>query len=112
MITIPGLRIMYLRLFQLETGVFAVADPGEGHGRPAPPPPPPTYFSTKMRPKGPKHSFLETAPAPCLRVWMTGPLPTPRPYLEVCTRHLFGLRKFFSVKSLDQFKKTICNVTI
>ena len=30
MITIPGLRIMYLRLFQLETGVFAVADPGEG----------------------------------------------------------------------------------
>ena len=76
------------------------------------PPPPPTYFSTKMRPKGRKHSFLETAPAPCLRVWMTGPLPTPRPYLEVCIRHLFGLRKFFSVKSLDQFKKTICNVTI
>ena len=26
------------------------------------------YFSTKMRPEGPKHSFLETAPAPCLRV--------------------------------------------
>ena len=39
MITIPGLRIMYLRLFQLETGVFAVADPGEGPGRPTPPPP-------------------------------------------------------------------------
>ena len=30
MITIPSLRKMYLRLFQLETGVFAVADPGGG----------------------------------------------------------------------------------
>ena len=33
MITIPSLRKMYLRLFQLETGVFAVADPGKGPGR-------------------------------------------------------------------------------
>ena len=33
MITIPSLRKMYLRLFQLETGVFAVEDPGEGPGR-------------------------------------------------------------------------------
>ena len=64
MITIPSLRKMYLRLFQLETGVCAVADPGGGGpgGTGTP------YFSTKMRPEGPKHSFLETAPAPCLRV--------------------------------------------
>ena len=36
MITIPSLRKMYLRLFQLETGVFAVADPGGGREARAP----------------------------------------------------------------------------
>ena len=57
MITIRGLRKMYLRLFQLETGVFAVVDPGEGPGGPARLP----YFSTKMRTEGPKKNFFETA---------------------------------------------------
>ena len=33
--------------------------------------PPPPYFSNKMRPEGPKKSFLETGPPTYLRVWMT-----------------------------------------
>ena len=37
-----------------------------GPGCPSPP-----YFSTKMRPEGPKKSFLETGPPTYLRVWMT-----------------------------------------
>jgi len=36
----------------------SVADQGEGPGRPGSPP----YFSTKMKPEGPKKIFLETAP--------------------------------------------------
>ena len=36
--------------------------------------PPPPYFWTKLRPRGPKKNFLETAPAPpsppCLKVWL------------------------------------------
>ena len=39
-----------------------------GPGCPSPP-----YFSTKMRPEGPKKSFLETGPPTYLRVWMTAP---------------------------------------
>ena len=45
---------------------------GRGSGSPIPPP----SFSTKMRPEGPKKSFLEIAPAPTppyLRLWMTAP---------------------------------------
>ena len=53
--------------------LFSVADPGEGQGVPGPP-----YFSTKMRPIGPKKNFLETGPPSYLRVWMTGP-PNPHP---------------------------------
>ena len=34
----------------------------------------PPYFSTKMRPEGPKKIVLETVP-PYLRVWMTGSPP-------------------------------------
>ena len=63
-----------------------------GGARGTRPPPPPTtpYFSTKMRPEGPKKIFLETGssllsqglddrpPAP--------PLPPP-PYLKVWIRH-------------------------
>ena len=37
-------------------------------------PPPPPYFWTRLRPKGPKKNFLETAPPPppppCLKVWL------------------------------------------
>ena len=37
---------------------------------------PPPYFSTKMRPEGPKNIFLETAPPhPYLSLWMTAPPP-------------------------------------
>ena len=43
-----------------------VADRGEV-ARGARPPP---YFSTKMRPEGPKNIFLETPPPLYLRVWM------------------------------------------
>ena len=50
--------------------LFSVADPREGPGGPAPP-----YFSTKMRPIGPKKIFLETGPPSYLRVWMTAPPP-------------------------------------
>ena len=56
--------------------LFSVADPGEGQGVPAPP-----YFSTKMRPIGPKKFFLETGPPSYLRVWMTRP-PQPLPPLS------------------------------
>ena len=40
--------------------------------------PAPAYFSTKMRPEGPKKKFWETGPPliPYLRVWMTVPPPT------------------------------------
>ena len=77
MITIPGLRKMYLRLFQLETGVFAVADPGEGPGRPGPP-----LFFDQNEARRAETQFCGDRPAPCLRVWMTGPLPTPPPLSE------------------------------
>ena len=50
----------------------AVADPREGPGGPAFPPLPP-YFYTKMRPKRAEKNFLQTAPPPYLRVWMTSP---------------------------------------
>ena len=33
----------------------------------------PPYFSTKMRPEGPKKIFLKTAPSPNLGVWMSAP---------------------------------------
>ena len=46
---------------------LAVVDPGEGYWGPGSPP----YFSTKMRPEGPKKCFLETAPPPpYLKVWI------------------------------------------
>ena len=38
--------------------------------------PPSPYFWTKMRPEGPKKSFLETWPPTYLRVWMTGAPPS------------------------------------
>ena len=60
MITIPGLRIMYVRLFQLETGVFALADPGEGAGGPGPP----SLFFDQNEDRDRFH--------PSLRVWMAG----------------------------------------
>ena len=47
-----------------------VADPGEGPGEHAPP-----YFSTKMRPEGPKNCFWRQSAPPYLRVWMTDPPP-------------------------------------
>ena len=46
-----------------------------GVARPVADPGPPPYFSTKMRPKGPKKIVLETAPPP------------PPPYLKVWIRH-------------------------
>ena len=47
-----------------------------GAGGPGPP-----YFSTKMRPIGPKKFFLETGRPSYLRVWMTRP-PQPLPPLS------------------------------
>ena len=38
---------------------------------------PPPYFWTKLRPKGLKKIFWETAPPPYLRVWMTSLPPPP-----------------------------------
>ena len=58
---------------------MAVADPGEGPGGA------PRYFSTKMRPKGPKKIFLETA-RPYLKVLMTPPPPA---YLKFWIRHWY-----------------------
>ena len=51
----------------------SVEDPGEGPGGPAPP-----YFSTKMRPEGPKKHLKETPP-------LSQALddPPPPPYLKV-----------------------------
>ena len=46
-----------------------------GVARPVADPGPPPYFSTKMRPKGPKNFFLVPAPPP------------PPPYLKDWTRH-------------------------
>ena len=63
MITIPGLRIMYVRLFQLETGVFALADPGEGAGGPGRP----SLFFDQNEDRDRFHPYL--------RVWMTAPPP-------------------------------------
>ena len=49
---------------------------------------PPPYFSTKMRPEGPK-KILGRRLLPYLRVWMTPPPPPPR-YLKVWIRHCPG----------------------
>ena len=44
---------------------------GRGSGGPVPP-----YFSTKMRPEGPKKIFWRLPP-PYLRVWMAAPMTDP-----------------------------------
>ena len=63
---------------------LAVADPGEGPGGPTPP--------LIFRPS--KNFFLETAPSPHLRVWMTGTRPHPTPLcLDVWIRHCLVLLK-------------------
>ena len=62
-------------------GSTSVADPGEGPGEHAPP-----YFSTKMRPEGPKKMFLETAAPLSQGLDDRPPLPPPS-YLKVWIRH-------------------------
>ena len=66
---------------------LVVADPGESRGGP----PPPLIF----RPI--KKFFLETAPSPYLRVWMTGTRPPPPPPPPLCLnvriRHCLVLLK-------------------
>ena len=52
---------------------MTVADLGEGPG--GAPPLFSFYFKTKLRPEGLEKIFLETAPPPYLRVWMTSPPP-------------------------------------
>ena len=59
----------------------AVADPGEGSGRPGPPPL--TLDQTEAR-RAKKKIFLETGRPPYLRVSMT---PTPTPISEAWIRH-------------------------
>ena len=56
----------------------AVADPGEGPWGPELPP----YFSTKMRPEGPKKKFVETGPL------LSQDLDDPSPHLKVWICHL------------------------
>ena len=56
-----------------------VADPGEGLGGPGLPP----YFSTKLRPEGPKNIFSETGAPSYVKVWINGH----PPYLKVWVHH-------------------------
>ena len=53
----------FKKQYSFKACIAAVADPGKGLGGPAPPP----YFSTEMRPKGPKIIFWR-GPSPYLRV--------------------------------------------
>ena len=63
---------------------LVVADPGEKPGGPTP--------RLIFRPS--KNFFLETAPSPYLRVWMTGTRPHPTPLcLNVWIRHYLVLLK-------------------
>ena len=61
----------------------SVANPGQG------PAPPPLIFGPNLRPKGPKKNFFQDCPpssrAPCLGVWMTGPLPYLKAWMNTLT---------------------------
>ena len=90
---------------------LAVADPGKGSGGPGFPP----YFSTKMRPEGPKKFILETPPPPTpppLSEGLDPPLGSlSSNVFERCTSTGSGLFSFFD-GGFAQIFSQIASITV